>query len=227
MLQVKNTQVAFLIRSLNAVSNSYTTGEIDTRSKLEIPDFYNVPVSKGEDAILRAELLKYQAARKLAANLDAHQSHDAYLKGIQVVTDIKYPSYWSPEFQRYHFAEIIMSQSTMHSIMKFITGEGYPFNSYTDPYQVKRLQDYVAAYQNATTDKDKYDAFMHLRSNLPAGFEMWMTFITNYLQLKTIYIQRHNHKLKEDWVNSFCSWIKTLPLFKELCLEKFLKEGLN
>jgi len=56
---------------------------------------------------------------------------------------------------------------------------------------------------------------MKLRSNLPSGYEMWMHVTTNYLQLKTIYKQRRNHKLKEDW-GAFCDWIESLPLFMTL-----------
>jgi hypothetical protein len=42
-----------------------------------------------------------------------------------------------------------------------------------------------------------------------------MRCTTNYLQLRTIYHQRKNHKLKEDW-GAFCDWIKSLPYSKEL-----------
>jgi hypothetical protein len=38
--------------------------------------------------------------------------------------------------------------------------------------------------------------------------------VTNYQQLKTMYIQRHNHKLKEWHV--FCDWCVSLPHFLEL-----------
>lgn len=51
------------------------------------------------------------------------------------------------------------------------------------------------------------------------GFEMWMTISTNYLQLKTIYSQRKNHKLKEDW-GAFCKWCEELPMFLELTQKK-------
>ena len=38
---------------------------------------------------------------------------------------------------------------------------------------------------------------------------------TNYSQLKTMYVQRHNHRLPE-W-REFCEYMKNnLPLFKEL-----------
>lgn len=89
------------------------------------------------------------------------------------------------------------------------------------------LHPYIEQYNNANSKDEKYKAFMALRSNLPSGFEMWMTVQTNYLQLKTIFIQRHNHKLKEDWVDSFCTWAKTLPLFNDLCLSNFINNGGN
>lgn len=37
-----------------------------------------------------------------------------------------------------------------------------------------------------------------------------MRVSTNYLQLKTIYKQRRNHKLKEDW-GAICNMIEELP----------------
>lgn len=35
--------------------------------------------------------------------------HDSFLKGITVTFDISYPVFWSPQFQRYHFADIVSS----------------------------------------------------------------------------------------------------------------------
>lgn len=40
---------------------------------------------------------------------------------------------------------------------------------------------------------------------------------TNYLQLLSIYHQRNTHR-SDEW-KEFCSWVKTLPMFKELCLK--------
>ena len=58
------------------------------------------------------------------------------------------------------------------------------------------------------------DLFCEIISNLPSGYLKWMRISTNYLQLKTIYNQRKNHKLIE-W-KEFCEWIKTLPMAAEL-----------
>ena len=60
-------------------------------------------------------------------------------------------------------------------------------------------------------NEKKYFLFMKIISNLPMGYEMWETITTNYLQLKTIYKQRKNHKLKEDW-GAFCAMIENLPM---------------
>ncbi len=43
------------------------------------------------------------------ANAKQGSGHDCFLKGITVSFDISYPVYWSPQFQRYHFADIVSS----------------------------------------------------------------------------------------------------------------------
>ncbi len=62
----------------------------------------------------------------------------------------------------------------------------------------------------------KEEIYMHIISNIPSGFELSMRIVLNYLQAKTIYAQRKNHKLP-DW-KIFCDWILELPMFKELVL---------
>lgn len=204
MVEVKNVEVHGLERAIRAVGNSYVSGDIDTTQDRK-------GVSK-----LKLKII----ATRLGTNTESHQSHDSWLRGVIVQFDMKYPLYFSPEFQRYHFAEIIMSQSTMHSLDKMMRGEIDPYNRYvteTTKQEVNRLY-----YEWAGTKQKgigEYEAFMRLRSNLPCGFEMWMTVSTNYLQLKTIWVQRHDHKLREDWGEGFCrDFIEKLPYFKELCL---------
>lgn len=232
MVEVKNMQVFGLERAINAVTNSYTTGKINTL-QMSMDD-------KGK---------RYKVACELGTSGEPHQSYDSWLRGVIVQFDMKYPLYFSPEFQRYHFAEIIMSQSTMHSLDEMMAGELDPYNKYvtdTTKEEVKRLYqawmetkadiDPVSFAQKAqgSTEKaetivrkrfdDEYEAFMRLRSNLPCGFEMWMTVSTNYLQLKTIWVQRHEHKLREDWGEGFCrDFIEKLPYFKKLCLGEACK----
>jgi hypothetical protein len=181
-----------------------------------------------------------QRAEKLG-KAKSGSAHDHFLAGIIVQADIKYPLYWSPEAQRYHWFEIISSQSTMHRLTTAGASDEFDkmFNKYVLPETkniVKiliqrynflleyRLSEETGKYTHPDTyieytfeeyQQEKYFAFMDARSNLPSGYEMWMTISTSYLQLKTMYLQRKGHKLKEDW-GAFCEWVLGLPSFKEL-----------
>lgn len=68
-----------------------------------------------------------------------------------------------------------------------------------------------------TREEILYDLFMRIVSNCPMGAELWVHCSTNYEQLATIYRQRKNHKLREDW-GEFCEWIESLPHAKELII---------
>jgi hypothetical protein len=135
-----------------------------------------------------------------------------FLSGIRVAYDIKYPQYISPELQRYHFNQIVTSQSKMHKLQAF-TSKSY--NKYVDGSSIRRVEEYINDYNEAKTPEDKYYYWMKALSNCPLGLELTMRCTTNYLQLRTIHHQRKNHKLKEDW-GAFCDWIKSLPYSKEL-----------
>ena len=192
MLEVKNIEVFGLNRALNAINNSFNVGQIDTREEV---------TEKRE-----------KVALALGKNMEAHQSHDAFLKGILVTFDMKHHGVVMPEFQRYHFADIVMSQSTVHSLEKFISGDLDPYTKYV----TQQSKDQVKKLYNEWIESGKsYESYMALRHNLPQGFEMWATVTTNYLQLKTICIQRKAHRNREDW-NNFISACYSMPRFREL-----------
>ncbi|WP_320047918.1 hypothetical protein [uncultured Ilyobacter sp.] len=102
-------------------------------------------------------------------------------------------------------------------------------NKYVDDIVIENLQKWVDIYNSfeagmneVSIEENKYsryEVFMKVISNAPLGFEQTMRVTSNYLQLKTIYLQRRHHKLKEDW-GTFCEWCETLPHFKEFCLKK-------
>lgn len=89
------------------------------------------------------------------------------------------------------------------------------------------MKDYIvwinSEYEDTITpslmskDDVLYDLYMRIISNCPMGAELWVHCSTNYEQLATIYKQRKNHKLKEDW-GTFCKWIESLPYAKELII---------
>lgn len=192
MVEIKNIGVFGLDRAKNAITNSYSIGEINT----------NVKCTDKVDLI----------ACRLGSNCEPLQSHDAFLSGIRVMFDFKYPLYLAPEFQRYHWFDIVMSQSTMHSLSKMLTDDLDPYNKYVLPGIKCIISTLVQEYVDAVKTKDKdliYEKYITLRSNLPSGFELWETISTNYLQLKRMCIQRKGHKLREDWGK-----------FREICITK-------
>lgn len=153
--------------------------------------------------------------------------HDSFLKGIIVQFDVTYPNYWTPQFQRYHFADIVSSTSKMHRLTKMNVRE--VCNKYVDDVVIENLNRWIDIFNNLEEGKNeilidnkkytKYEIYMKIISNCPMGLEQTMRVTTSYLQLKTIYQQRRYHKLKEDW-GVFCDWCLTLPYFREICLEK-------
>lgn len=145
------------------------------------------------------------------------EGHDNFLNGIIVQFDLYAPLYMWKQIQRYHFLDFISSQSTMHRLLKFDVATQCV--SDTDLVIVRRYQDLVADY-NAAPDAAKWRTLV---ASLPSGFVLGATMTTNYRQLKTIYLQRRNHKLKE-W-HDFCAWCETLPLFTTICLGEGTSES--
>lgn len=90
-------------------------------------------------------------------------------------------------------------------------------NEYLPFLKAEYSQDCDPFCEGTTREEVLYDCFMRIMSNCPMGAELWVHCSTNYEQLATIYKQRRNHKLKEDW-GEFCKWIESLPYAKELII---------
>ena len=153
------------------------------------------------------------------------EGHDNALKGIIVQFDLTFSNKAWVEAERYHFLDFISSQSTMHKLNKFKIAD--QCNDYVDQRVIDVLQELVDEY-NSLLERQKNGenipveavktARLKMLYNNPAGFELTAGMTTNYQQLKTIYQQRRHHALP-DW-QVFCDWCLTLPLFKELCVER-------
>lgn len=160
--------------------------------------------------------------------------HDSFLKGIIVQFDLRFTNKAWVEAERYHFFDIVSSESTMHKMAKFNLDESYI--EYVDPQIVSIMKKKVNAYnayayrveqfkqkevdpsssEYLTREEDikkredvRKRLYLELLYSNPAGFRITAKITTNYQQLKTIYSQRKNHTLPE-W-RSFCEWIETLP----------------
>ncbi len=136
--------------------------------------------------------------------------HDQWLTGVIVQFDLTYTIKAWTEAERYHWLDFISSQSTIHRIAKFDIDK--QCCKYVTPNTIAEVNRLKAIYEANPTPEN----YLYLLYNTPVGFKLTAGMTTNYRQLKTIYAQRKHHKLPE-W-REFCSWIETLPMFKELCL---------
>lgn len=205
MVEISNVRVYDLKQSVIACRNAMRT---------EMPEYTE---EEFEKSLPRAIKL-VEASRNGVV-----KCHDNFLTGIRVSFDIKYPNYFTPELQRYHFLDIVTSSSKMHKLVKMDMDAC--FNEYVTDESKKQMKRLIAEY-NELNDKmppfdefrehetKVYKAFMRIVSNCPLGVELFMRCSTNYKQLQTIFHQRKNHKLKEDW-GAFCDFIRGLPYAKE------------
>ena len=188
--------------------------------------------------LLSEEALAHVARGPKLGKAKPGSGHDCYLKGVVVTAVVSCPAYQWPQVQRYHFLDIISSQSKMHRITKMALKS--QCNDEVDPWIIDRLNRYISQYNEAQEEveaikgwkadtpanaMEKSDAtkaakakahklFRKIINNAPHGLHLAAGIVTNYLQIKTMYIQRENHKL-EEWHDDFIAWADSLPYFKE------------
>jgi len=131
--------------------------------------------------------------------------HDSMLKGIVVHSTIIADHSFFIQFMRYHFHDIISSQSKMHSLTKM----DLIFHPKTNQEIISNFTKLRDLFVEGKADFD----FETLVLSAPLGLMLKAATITNYLQLKTIWYQRKTHKMS-SWVE-YCKWIESLPLMKE------------
>lgn len=221
MLEFSNVKVYDLRESIISCRNAM---------RLEAPDYNSEEeFNKGLD---RAK--KLVNASKNDNNV---KCHDNFLTGIRVSFDMKYTQYISKQFQRYHWFDYVSSSSLMHRITKMDFSKCC--NKYVSQVSIDEVTKWINIYNNILnnhieeyvfdTGKEKfhtyaykdtiYTAFMLVISNCPMGTELFVRVSTNYKQLQTIYYQRKNHKLHEDY-DAFIDMVKSLPYAKELILSE-------
>ena len=169
-----------------------------------------------------------EADMKLAQTLiKAGSEHCKFMRMIHVIVDVNMPRYWWSETDTYHF-NTKNSCSTMHKLLdndKPITLEMF-INCEEDMdwwnYTVNKLESLRLEYkeiQRTTKDSEKMNRLLvRAKRMLPEGFEQMRTWDTNYAELRKMYFQRRHHRLKEEWVDTFCKWVESLPYAKELIM---------
>lgn len=222
MLEISHVNVYDLCESVIACRNAM---------RLTPPEYTD---EEFEKSLERAKKLVF--ASKNDANI---KCHDNFLTGIRVSFDLKYSQYITKQFQRYHWFDYVSSSSLMHRLTRMSIDESC--NKYVSKVCVEQLDKDINEYNKiAATDsypgegnpivfelrdgttlvantkaEALYYAYMRCISDCPMGIELFVRVSTNYKQLQTMYYQRRNHKLKEDW-GEFCKFVENLPYAKDL-----------
>ena len=165
---------------------------------------------------------------KLAQTLlRAGNSDSKFMRMIHVSVDVDMPRYWWSEGDTYHF-NTKNSCSTMHKLLNrdtpiirdmFITCEeddDWWVYTITKLESLRREYKYI---QSTTKDSEVMNRLLvRAKRMLPEGFLQLRTWDTNYAEIRNMYFQRRHHRLKEEWVDTFCKWVETLPYAKELIM---------
>lgn len=197
-----------IVDGCDCVSNAKVFGLEDSIRRAKFP-------MSVDPSVLNKDLT---AGIKALAQSGRGEGHDQWLTGVIVQFDFTFSNKGWVESERYHFFDFVSSQSTMHRITQFNLDEAY--NGYVDPRiieivkeKVRAYNDYVISHNTEMTEEisnTKSQLYLEVLYNNPAGFRLTAGMTTNYRQLKTIYVQRKNHRLPE-W-REFCRWIETLPM---------------
>ena len=160
--------------------------------------------------------------------------HSKFRRMIHVQAQISLPRYILSELDTYKISTVSNSESTMHRLLntdKPITEEQFYFgdpNSAT--YSVTRFislpileeleglrQQYKGIQPTIFT---KVELLTMAKRILPESFIQTRVWDADYETLANIYNQRvkHPHRLKEEWVDCFGSWVESLPNAKELII---------
>ena len=146
----------------------------------------------------------YTPRIKSLANAKGGSGHDNFLKGIVVQFDFTATNKIWVEAERYHFFDIVSSQSTMHKLKDMNLDEC--FIEYTD----KRIVEIMKELQKKYNETKSKEAFYNLVYSCPSGLLITAGISTNYLQLKTMYHQRKGHYL-DEWSVDFVKFVNSLP----------------
>ena len=178
--------------------------EIDVKSLNKL--FTSEELTKEE----KEKCLKHLKRAYVLSGCEGGESHDCFLCGINVSMNISAPKKWWEEFQRYHFMDIISATSTMHRAGQLVSST-LPMAFDESVLKEPELKAFFERKQKEFKDGKKDERWLDaLRFCLPLGTIQTARVTTNYRSLKTIFRQRHNHRL-EEW-KVFCEFIQTLPL---------------
>lgn len=141
------------------------------------------------------------------ASKEQISGHRSFLKTITITADITATKQWFNQWGRYSFSDVGSSQSTMHRLKDMRLDEAYI--KYVDDEIIKRMEVLQEQYNDDRTKENLYK----LIYSSPVGIELTARITTNYLQERTVYLQREEnqrHKLEPEW-RKYTKWLESLP----------------
>ena len=225
-MEFENTDVWGFEHALRGMRNAMESWD-KSDSKYWLPNEYIDENVCGDDV----QWTLYHIGKKdmsLAQTLlRAGNADSKYMRMIHVSVDVDMPRYWWSEADTYHF-NTKNSCSTMHKLLNrntpitldmfIICEEDYDWWIDTISKLEKLRQEYKQV-QSTTKDIQTMNRLLvRAKRMLPEGFLQMRTWDTNYAEIRNMYFQRRHHRLKEEWVDTFCKWVETLPYAKELIM---------
>lgn len=143
---------------------------------------------------------------------DIGTGHDSFLKGIRVAIDMWMPLWMHAHMQRYNHIDWVSCMSIQHNMRDLIYSDTATMDLAEEDKQRLRLE------------LEEHTPFEEMVKKIPQGLLLGCSFVTNYLQLKTVVAQRKYHKM-EEW-REFCQEIMhQCPMFCELTGAHYMSNG--
>lgn len=146
-------------------------------------------------------------------NCKPSTGHNSALKGILVNANFTFDQSFWQQFQRYHFCDILSSQSKQHRLIKMDIMSIKNVSNMVLLELNRMIMLYNMADTEVVDDGIKYsktDYFERIIKSSPIGLELTARVTLNYLQLRTMVLQRAPHKMS-DWHTVFINWCRSLP----------------
>ena len=160
---------------------------------------------------------------KLATTLcKAGNEHRKFLRMIHVQMNVYAPRYIWSEFDTYHF-NVKNSCSTMHKLLDKKTPITLDMFEYNDLDKtlleviITNLEELRKLYnKEGVTGQEQQELLTRAKQILPEGFIQMRTVDTTYEELRNMYRQRKNHRMR--WWRDFCKELEALPYAKEFII---------
>ena len=225
-MEFKETEVWGFKHALRGMRNPMDSWD-KSDSKYWFPNEFMDEKVCGEDI----EWTPYHIGKndmKLAQTLlSAGSEHSKFMRMIHVAVDTDMPRYWHSEADTYHF-NTKNSCSTMHKLLNrntpitldmfIICEEDYDWWIDTVSKLEKLRQEYKQVQSTTKDNQIMNRLLVRAKRMLPEGFLQMRTWDTTYAELRNMYFQRRHHRLKEEWIDTFCKWVESLPYAKEFIM---------